>query len=71
MASISSASRTAARDLERLVDAQSARLETMRALAAKPGVSCDEAVAAAERLAAALATPPGRRARRRLRVRRG
>ena len=63
MASILSASRTAARDLERLVDAQSARLETMRALAAKPGVSCDEAVAAAERLAAALATPPGRRAR--------
>ena len=42
------------RALETLVETQSARLETMRALVATPGVTCDESVAAAERLADAM-----------------
>ena len=42
------------RALETLVETQSARLETMRALVATPGVTCDGSVAAAERLADAM-----------------
>ena len=52
------------RALETLVETQSARLETMRALVATPGVTCDGSVAAAERLAdAMLATRADRRDR--------
>ena len=52
------------RALETLVETQSARLETMRALVATPGVTCDGSVAAAERLAdAMLATRAERRDR--------
>ena len=42
------------RALETLVETQGARLETMRALVATPGVTCDGSVAAAERLADAM-----------------
>ena len=42
------------RALETLVETQSARLETMRALVATPGVTCDGSVAATSRLADAM-----------------
>jgi len=42
------------RALETLVEMQSARLETVRALVSTPGVTCDDSVAAASRLAEAM-----------------
>ena len=48
------ATREKLRALEESIDAQTVRLQAMRALSARPGVSCDESTDAAERLASAL-----------------
>ena len=61
MEEVLAGAKSALRDLERLVDAQTLKLRTMRALSADPDVSCDESVAAASRLANALARPTARR----------
>ena len=63
MEEVLAGAKSALRDLERLVDAQTLKLRTMRALSADPDVSCDESVVAASRLAETLArsTAPARR----------
>ena len=48
------ATREKLRALEESIDGQTVRLQAMRALSARPGVSCDESTDAAERLASAL-----------------
>ena len=48
------ATREKLRALEESIDAQTVRLQAMRALSVRPGVSCDESTDAAERLASAL-----------------
>ena len=59
MEEVLTGAKTAMRELEKLIDAQSIKLRSMRALAAKPGVSCDESVQATERLTAALVARGG------------
>ena len=48
------ATREKLRALEESIDGQTVRLQAMRALSVRPGVSCDESTDAAERLASAL-----------------